>query len=153
VGDLAIIEHEVPPVRRGRGRETVYTNEIGADIADKVRSGATIEAACGSHGVDRDTFYHWRDTRDDFFGMVTRAYAEAELYYTAVLKRATELPVGSIEYKAAVEWLKRQRRALWGDVIDIRRIDVAALQNLLQSQHAPLSVTDQPAIEDGFDVL
>lgn len=133
------------------GRPQVYTSEIGQAICEKVKRGTPIEAACGVLGITRETFYNWKEEREEFLYMFLRAYAEAEEYFTSILYDATKHPVGSIEYKAALEWLKRQRRASWADTLDVRRIDEGVLLRLLQSQHE--ATTTHAAIEDGFEDL
>lgn len=154
MGELVVAEREEAPAHKPRiGRPAVYTNEIGQSICDKVRVGCTIEAACGVHGVTRERYYEWRESREDFADMLMCAHAEAEAYYTSILHKATQFPVGSIEYKAAVEWLKRQRRAAWGDQIDIRRIDPQQLIALLQGQQYAIEDSSTAQIEDAFDVL
>jgi len=86
--------------------------------------------------------------------MVAQAEARAEVLFTETMASCAE-GTGSerADWRPAESWLKRRRRADYGDTLDIRKIDAETLLRLLQSQQEAFTATDQPAIEDAFDVL
>lgn len=77
-------------------------------------------AAAESVGISCETFRLWMNDNLGFFGAVTRAEAEAEAFFTqTILKAAQGTPSSAGDWRAAESWLKRRRRADWGDKIDI----------------------------------
>ena len=110
-------------------------------------------AAALDAGITRETFYTWLEEKEEFSDRVARAEAKAEIALTNTLFAAGTNGDTQGDYKASIEWLKRRRRADYGDTLDIRKIDAETLLRVLQTQAEAVSATDQPAIEDGFDVL
>lgn len=141
-----------PGTQPGPGRNSLYSAEKGQAICDNLAKGAPPLVAAQAAGVCKDTYYHWCETVDGFSDLVARARAECHVEMAGVVTKAArgEVPVRCAE--PAIELLKRQDRANWGDAIDIRKIDAAQLLALLQSQ-AESAADSQPAIEDSFDVL
>ena len=87
-------------------------------------------AAAESLGIGYETFRRWMSDYEEFWGAVTRAEAEAEAMFTAVIAKAargTDKEPG--DWRAAESWLKRRRRVEWGDNITHRADREAA--NLL----------------------
>src|SRR5689334_607823 len=64
-----------------------------------------------------------------------RAEAEAEVMFTETLADVARGTGGMQRgWRASVEWLKRRRRADYGDTMDIRRIDTEQLLEILRRQ-------------------
>jgi len=97
-------------------RPTKYSNEKAKTICDALKIGATRSAAVGNAGIDYQTFLNWRARYSSFSSDVDHSEALAELRFTSTLAAAAQ---GSAEkpadWRAALEWLKRRRRAEWGD--------------------------------------
>lgn len=111
----------------------------------------TKRGACALEEVNEATFQQWWQDREDFATMLMRAEAQAESHFTDVITRTAEGTQGQADYRAGVEWLKRRRRADYGDTLDIRKIDVDTLRELLQQQSDSQSVYEP--LEPGEDDL
>ncbi len=61
-----------------------------------------MTGTCGLVGINKSTFYRWKEEKEEFKDLVTQAMAIAEL--TAVQLMLTTP-------RTAREWLERQRRA------------------------------------------
>jgi len=135
------------------GRPTKYDEWIATRICNTLARGATRLGAALEAGINPDTFYDWLEKREDFSDRVARAEGEAEVALTeSVFASATQAEAKG-DWKPAIEWLKRRRRADYGDTLDVRKIDAETLLRLLQSQQEAFAAADQPAIEDAFDIL
>jgi len=85
--------------------------------------------------------------------MLMCAEGEAEIAYSNVLYDTATGEKQGDGWRPATEALKRRFRASgWGDTLDVRKMDAELLRALLETQ-TEATVTDQPAIEDAFDVL
>lgn len=134
------------------GRPTKRTPERVKRILALLKSGNTRTCAANASGISKETFYEWLREFPDFADAVTRAESEAEAAHVATIKRAatvhkvverrttvsdkdgtTTIEVVRYEYdwRAAETWLKRRRRADWGDSIDVRKLDDDTLLRLL----------------------
>jgi hypothetical protein len=97
---------------KARGRKTKRTPELEKVLFGAIKKGCTHKAACGVAGIHPDTFYTWLNDFPDFADSVTEAENQAEAAFTQmVFESARE------DGKFALEWLKRRRRAEWGDSI------------------------------------
>ncbi len=91
-------------------RPTKFSEERAKQIGERLREGATRAAAAQSSGVSVRTFERWLRTRPDFAGTVSQREAQAELFFTLIVTNAART-----NPYYALEWLKRRRRAEWGD--------------------------------------
>ena len=114
---------------RRPGRETTYTDEVGSIICDALARGLTPIASCQLAGVDDFTMQGWIDQDITYRRRVARAHAIAEQAFTQSIYDAAIAG----DYKAGVEWLKRRRRADYGDTLDIRKVDVDVLAQFLSA--------------------
>ncbi len=99
-----------------------------AVILEALRKGNSRTAAFGAVGVVRDTFYNWLRADRTFSDAVARAEAEAEQWFLDRLKAGA-----AEDWRAAESWLKRARRADWGDQLDLKRVPTEALVALLMA--------------------
>ena len=98
---------------------TPQTTEV---ILAALGIGATYKDASEAAGVDYMTFNNWMKLGAEaksgkfleFFEAVRRTEAEAAMKYLGTLADAARKG----DWKAALEWLKRRRRADWGDNVD-----------------------------------
>ena len=103
-------------------RPSKLTEENVTKIVDAILHGATYTDAAGSAGVGYDTFNNWMQAGAkakkgelfEFFQKVRQAEGECALNFTRVIQTAAARG----DWKAAEAWLKRRRRAEWGDNID-----------------------------------
>lgn len=94
-------------------RPTKYDDERAKRIADLLRAGNTRKTSAEAGGICFDTFSTWIERFPGFSAAVSRAEAEAEaLHVTTIMKAAREG-----DWRASESWLKRRRRADWGDTI------------------------------------
>jgi hypothetical protein len=167
-----------------RGRPTKYSSERTRAICKALKEGCTRLAAAESVGVSYETLRAWMTNFLDFSVAVTRAEAECEVQYAAIVKMAAtgvdqvstttttrtvfktrtitnpdgtviEEPVAlsevttartetrEFDWRAALEWLKRRRRAEWGDSLDLRKLDDATILQLLALEEG--SEPERPA--------
>lgn len=101
-------------------RPTKLTPQAEQAIMTALRGGMTRTAAAESNGVDRTQLWRWMVRFATFRNAVLQAEAQAEVRATITLRQA-----GETDWKAALAWLERQRRADWGKVdrieIEIKR--------------------------------
>lgn len=117
------------------GRRTKRTPQREKAILDGLRAGMTRVAAASRGEIHRETLDEWMDHFPTFSDAVTRAEAEAEARFTSTMAQAaaphevvetttTQGPDGTVtktvirrefDWRAAESWLKRRRRADWGD--------------------------------------
>ena len=103
-------------------RPSKLTEENVNKIVDAILHGATYTDAAGSAGVGYDTFNNWMQAGAkakkgelfEFFQKVRQAEGECALNFTRVIQTAAARG----DWKAAEAWLKRRRRAEWGDNVD-----------------------------------
>jgi hypothetical protein len=139
------------------------TPEREKAFLDGLRTGLTREASASRVDVDRTQIWRWIERFATFRNAVTRAEAEAEARFTSTMAQAaaphevvetttTQGPDGTVtktvirrefDWRAAESWLKRRRRADWGDSLDVKRIDDDTLLRLIAS--AAGSVPEEPA--------
>lgn len=101
------------------GRPTIL-HEAGPKIVAALRHGADRAAAAGYAGVPYGTVRSWlsrghagQEPYASFATDVETAEAEAAVRMAKVVFDAAHV---DHEYRAALEWLKRRRSDLWGDV-------------------------------------
>lgn len=120
-------------------RPTSLTPAVQARIVKALRDGNSRKVAATFGGVAASTFYEWMKTFPVFSDAVEQAEDEAERRMVASIAKAatgfkttkTKTTVGpnglattesvvtnSFAWQAALEWLKRRRKAEWGDKPD-----------------------------------
>lgn len=133
-------------------RPSKFTPERAKTICDNLRNGCTRKAAVGAAHVDFVTFLNWLNRYSSFSTDVTRAEDEAEKRFAGVLALAAsphdvvetvtttdangvtktvETRRREFDWRAAESWLKRRRRADWGDTLDIGKLTPEQAYNLL----------------------
>ncbi|MBM3767824.1 MAG: hypothetical protein FJW32_20745 [Acidobacteria bacterium] len=98
------------------GRPSKLTSELVNELANLLRAGAMIDAACSSVGISRDTYYAWmhrgREKRAglhrEFTDTVKKALAFSEI--TALV----ELRKGRPGWQALAWFLERRHKGRWG---------------------------------------
>ena len=96
------------------GRPSKYTEERARGICEDLRKGASRRDASEHNGIDEDTLVRWVHRFTGFAGQVREAEADCA---TAMSELVTVHAMTDAKY--AVEWLKRRRRAEWGDNVAI----------------------------------
>lgn len=103
-------------------RPSKLTKEIIELIAGSVLYGCSYQDSCEAVGIDYTTFRKWMQKGEnsrsgdyfELFDKVTKANAQCAVNFTRVIQTAAAK--GDAKY--ALEWLKRRRRAEWGDNVD-----------------------------------
>lgn len=105
------------------GRPSKLTPDTIKTLTDAIGLGASYVDACGAAGIDYSTFAAWikkgREAKKgeyfDFLEVVRAEEAAATLRHLAVINNAA----AKGDWKASLEWLRRRRRADWGDNVDV----------------------------------
>lgn len=131
-------------------------------ILDGLRVGMTRTAAVSRAEITLQTLGEWIEDNLEFSLAVTRAEAEAEARFTSVMEKAAqphevvetttttndkgevvtkEVIRSEFDWKAAESWLKRRRRADWGDnvAIDVDREIAELLARLAPAGEAEVT--------------
>lgn len=103
-------------------RPSKLTPETQAAIVDAILHGCTYRDAAEAAGIAYETFNEWYKAGKagtkkfvQFSDSVDVANAQCAVNFTRVIQTAAAK--GDAKY--ALEWLKRRRRAEWGDNIDV----------------------------------
>jgi len=154
MGDLIVPEDNPQPITVNRGgRPTLYSEEIAERICHTLAQGVTRQCAALEAGITRETFYHWLETRDGFSDRVARAESIAEQKLTETVFAAGTSGETAGDWRPAIEWLKRRRRADYGDTLDVRKLDADTILQMLRAQQQDIPEEDKPAITSGADDL
>ncbi|MBW3637362.1 MAG: hypothetical protein KY445_13015 [Armatimonadetes bacterium] len=146
--------------KRGRKTKLELDPTVIERIVLFLKGGNTRRASALASGISEARFYDWMkrgETEEkgefrEFREAVTQAEAEAEVFMVDSIRVAAR-PHDVVEYETltlpdkttrtvekrkrvhrpemAIEWLKRRRRAEWGDSLDIRKLDDETLLRLL----------------------
>jgi len=103
-------------------RPSKFTPEVTAAILTAIGIGGTLKDAAEAAGIDYNTLNEWlkRGAVEksgkfrEFYEASRKQEADATMKYLAVIAEAARKG----DWKAALEWLKRRRRADWGDNVD-----------------------------------
>jgi hypothetical protein len=103
-------------------RPSKLTPAVQETIVKAIGLGASYVDAAHAAGVSYDIFNEWMKAGAaahsgkffQFFEAIRKEEADAALRHLAVLNNAA----AKGEWKASLEWLKRRRRAEWGDSVD-----------------------------------
>ena len=102
-------------------RPSKLTPETIKTLTDAIGLGASYVDACGAAGISYGTFALWMQKGQeqkkgeyfDFFEAIRAEEAAATLRHLAVINNAA----AKGDWKASLEWLRRRRRAEWGDSV------------------------------------
>jgi hypothetical protein len=105
------------------GRPTKLSPEVQAVIVREIELGVDLDDAAAAAGVWYNTLNEWRKKGaeqktgkyHEFNVAVARAEGIAAENFTKTITNAAQKG----DWKAALEWLKRRRRAKWGDAVDV----------------------------------
>lgn len=144
------------------GRPTKLTPDRQKEICDRVRNGVAGEVAAVASGVNRSTFYMWKQKGErgdkpycDFLDEVKKAEAEAEeravkIIVKAALDGTWQASAWFLERKHADRWAKqKEKEVTLGEALDTIINEVAqgnreVLQAILQAMDAK---ADKPAAQ------
>lgn len=89
----------VPVTKTGRGRPSLYTEKLAADICSRIERGETVYTICLTDGMpDESTLYRWLATHHDFRDQYARAREEsAHRSADKILEIAKKVEEGELE--------------------------------------------------------
>ena len=103
-------------------RPSKLTPAVQETIIKAIGLGGSYADACLAAGISYDTLNNWKRRAEDgeakylrLFGEIASEEARAVLRHLAVMNNAA----AKGEWKASLEWLRRRRRADWGDNVDL----------------------------------
>ena len=104
-------------------RPSKLTPETQTVIVDAILHGATYKDASEAAGIEYNTFNEWMKkgaeaksgAYREFNEAVGVANAQCAVNFTRIIQSAA----AKGDAKFALEWLKRRRRAEWGDSVDV----------------------------------
>ena len=104
-------------------RPSKLTPESQASIIDAILHGATYKDAAEAAGVEYNTFNEWMkkgaEAKSGAYREFNEAVAVANAECAKNMVRVIQSAAAKGDWKAALEWLKRRRRAEWGDAVDV----------------------------------
>jgi hypothetical protein len=136
---------------RPRGRPTVYTEDLAAEICDAVALGFPLQDLCEqrSHWPERATIYRWADERADFRQRFDRARElKAHLFVDempSIAEKATPEDVRVAELKIKTrQWLAPQlARGVYGQAPPVQvqhvTVNLAAVAQAAEARIASLA--------------
>jgi hypothetical protein len=103
------IEHE----KRGRGRPTDYTQELGEEILALMDTGLSLAAAAAACNVHRQRVYDWEAKHPEFSDSIKLGRAKRQLFLERRLLSATDGPVVTssifaLKNAAGEDWRDKQ---------------------------------------------
>lgn len=127
--------------KRNRGAIAKCTPEMIETLIGELESGKTVEDACKTVNIGRDTFYRWKVALPDFSDMVDRAHksqAAARIYQHQ--HDMAVLDVDSLDPKLAMAHLRRQEQAARLDLEIAKRRDAATWGDRSQNLNINVAV-------------
>lgn len=104
-------------------RPSKLTPETHAVIVDAILHGATYKDAAEAAGVEYNTFNEWMkkgvDSKSGAYREFNEAVGVANAQCAVNFTRVIQTAAAKGDAKFALEWLKRRRRADWGDNVDV----------------------------------
>ena len=105
------------------GRPSKLTPEVIKTLTDAIGLGASYVDACEAARISYSLFAEWMSKGKqqkkgefvDFLEAIKAEEAAATLRHLAVINNAA----AKGDWKASLEWLRRRRRAEWGDNVDL----------------------------------
>ena len=102
---------------------TKLTDEIRAKVMELLRAGNTRLCSALSSGISKESFYNYMKRDESFASDVEKSEAVAEALHVTVIAKAAQLG----DWRASESWLKRRRRADWGDYVTVDKLDVTQM--------------------------
>lgn len=119
--------------RYGKGKAgESFSGVIREEYLDLIAEGLSVEAAAGKCGLNVAALAHLMRNDAEFAAEVRHAEAEAEEWYLGKMRADIEHAQVGKRWIAALEWLKRRRPMLYGD---LQRLEVVQqLEDLKQAR-------------------
>ena len=104
-------------------RPSKLTPETHTVIVDAILHGATYKDASEAAGIEYNTFNEWMkkgaDAKSGAYREFNEAVGIANAQCAVNFSRVIQSAAAKGDAKYALEWLKRRRRAEWGDNVDV----------------------------------
>ena len=118
-----------PTVKRPRGRPSLYTLALAAEVCERLSNGETLEDICRSaHMPATRTVYLWTETHASFAADFARARTRGFDAIAADALRIANTPVEGIEYVTKADGGVEERR---GDMLGHRKLQIETRLKLL----------------------
>ena len=129
-------------------RPSKLTPETIKTLTDAIGLGASYVDACGAAGISYGTFALWMQKGQeqkkgeyfDFFEAIRAEEAAATLRHLAVINNAA----AKGDWKASLEWLRRRRRAEWGDSVALTDPDGKKFELIVKYADTDNKPTEAP---------
>lgn len=117
------------PVKRPRGRPSLYTLALAEEVCERLSNGETLEDICRSaHMPATRTIYLWTETHESFAADFARARARGFDAIAADALRIANTPVEGVEYVTKADGGVEERR---GDMLGHRKLQIETRLKLL----------------------
>lgn len=117
------------PVKRPRGRPSLYTLALAEEVCERLSNGETLEDICRSaHMPATRTVYLWTETHESFAADFARARTRGFDAIAADALRIANTPVEGIEYVTKADGGVEERR---GDMLGHRKLQIETRLKLL----------------------
>ena len=117
------------PVKRPRGRPSLYTLALAAEVCERLSNGETLEDICRSaHMPATRTVYLWTETYESFAADFARARTRGFDAIAADALRISNTPVEGVEYVTKADGGVEERR---GDMLGHRKLQIETRLKLL----------------------
>ena len=117
------------PVKRPRGRPSLYTLALAAEVCERLSNGETLEDICRSaHMPATRTIYLWTETHESFAADFARARTRGFDALAAEALRIANTPVEGVEYVTKADGGVEERR---GDMLGHRKLQIETRLKLL----------------------
>ena len=117
------------PVKRPRGRPSLYTLALAEEVCERLSNGETLEDICRSaHMPATRTVYLWTETHASFAADFARARTRGFDAIAADALRIANTPVEGIEYVTKADGGVEERR---GDMLGHRKLQIETRLKLL----------------------
>ena len=117
------------PVKRPRGRPSLYTLALAEEVCERLSNGETLEDICRSaHMPATRTVYLWTETHASFAADFARARTRGFDALAAEALRIANTPVDGVEYITTADGGVEERR---GDMLGHRKLQIETRLKLL----------------------
>lgn len=117
------------PVKRPRGRPSLYTLALAEEVCERLSNGETLEDICRSaHMPATRTVYLWTETHESFAADFARARTRGFDALAAEALRIANTPVEGVEYITKADGGVEERR---GDMLGHRKLQIETRLKLL----------------------
>lgn len=118
-----------PTVKRPRGRPSLYTAALAAEVCERLSNGETLEDICRSaHMPATRTVYLWTETHESFAADFARARTRGFDAIAAEALRIANTPHEGVEYITKGDGSEETRR---GDMLGHRKLQIETRLKLL----------------------